>query len=135
MRTARVQTSGENLVVVLLMRAPPSQELEPPTIPGRITTVKNQLAKLRESTRGPPRAVAQTWKLGFARSITRTSLLTRKPPAAYRHGAARLRTAQITEPHFFIDTLSGRLSVAGNRAFYDQRRAKRVHISSYPSPI
>jgi len=41
----------------------------------------------------------------------------------------------MTEPNFFIDTLSGRLSVAGNRVFYDHRRTKRVHISSYPSPI
>src|SRR6185503_10400537 len=34
-RTARVRTSGENLFVVLLVMAPPSQELEPPAIPGR----------------------------------------------------------------------------------------------------
>lgn len=32
-RTARARTSGENLFVVLLITAPPSQELEPPTIP------------------------------------------------------------------------------------------------------
>src|SRR6476661_7008569 len=36
-RTARVRTSGENLFVVLLVMAPPSQELEPPAIPGRFT--------------------------------------------------------------------------------------------------
>src|SRR4030081_2699072 len=30
-----VRTSGENLLVVLLVMAPPSQELEPPAIPGR----------------------------------------------------------------------------------------------------
>lgn len=29
--------SGENLFVVLLIVAPPSQELEPPTIPARFT--------------------------------------------------------------------------------------------------
>src|SRR5204862_990570 len=34
-RTARSRTSGENLFVVLLVIAPPSQELEPPTNPGR----------------------------------------------------------------------------------------------------
>lgn len=32
------RTSGENLFVVLLMMAPPSQELEPPANPGRFTT-------------------------------------------------------------------------------------------------
>jgi hypothetical protein len=30
-----VRTSGENLFVVLLVMAPPSQELEPPANPGR----------------------------------------------------------------------------------------------------
>ncbi|MFA6032203.1 MAG: hypothetical protein WC889_04810, partial [Myxococcota bacterium] len=34
-RTARARISGENLFVVLLIQAPPSQELEPPTIPVR----------------------------------------------------------------------------------------------------
>src|SRR5664279_3368576 len=38
-RTARVRTSGENLFVVLLVMAPPSQELEPPAIPGRFKTI------------------------------------------------------------------------------------------------
>ncbi len=33
--TARARTSGENLFVVLLVIAPHSQELEPPTNPGR----------------------------------------------------------------------------------------------------
>ncbi len=32
---ARARTSGENLFVVLLVMALPSQELEPPAIPGR----------------------------------------------------------------------------------------------------
>jgi hypothetical protein len=36
-RTARSRTSGKNLFVVLLVIAPPSQELEPPTNPGRFT--------------------------------------------------------------------------------------------------
>ncbi|WP_205411719.1 hypothetical protein, partial [Sphingomonas carotinifaciens] len=39
-RTARARTSGENLFVVLLIQAPPSQELEPPTNPGRFTPVR-----------------------------------------------------------------------------------------------
>lgn len=34
-RTARARTPGENLFMVLLIQAPPSQELELPTIPGR----------------------------------------------------------------------------------------------------
>jgi hypothetical protein len=34
-RTARARTSGENLLVVLLVMAPSSQELEPPANPGR----------------------------------------------------------------------------------------------------
>jgi len=34
-RTARSRISGENLFVVLLVIAPPSQKLEPPTNPGR----------------------------------------------------------------------------------------------------
>src|SRR6202789_1429383 len=34
-RTARARTSEENLLVVLLVMAPPSQELKPPTNPGR----------------------------------------------------------------------------------------------------
>src|SRR5262245_56819800 len=36
-RTARVRISGENLFVVLLVMAPPSQELEPPINPGRFS--------------------------------------------------------------------------------------------------
>src|SRR5271167_2856283 len=36
-RRARLRTSGENLFVVLLMAAPPSQELEPPANPGRFS--------------------------------------------------------------------------------------------------
>ena len=36
-RTARARISGENLFVVLLVMAPPSQELEPPTNPARFT--------------------------------------------------------------------------------------------------
>jgi hypothetical protein len=35
-RTTRLRTSGENLFVVLLMMAPPSQELEPPINPRRL---------------------------------------------------------------------------------------------------
>src|SRR5436190_10940980 len=34
-RTARDRTSGENLLLVCLLMAPPSQELEPPANPGR----------------------------------------------------------------------------------------------------
>src|SRR4030088_1913180 len=45
-RTARVRTSGENLFVVLLVMAPPSQELEPPAIPGRFSVRQS-----RSSTR------------------------------------------------------------------------------------
>src|SRR5271156_6437107 len=41
-RTARLRTSGENLFVVLLMAAPPSQELEPPANPGRFTPWLNR---------------------------------------------------------------------------------------------
>jgi hypothetical protein len=33
----QTRTSGENLFVVLLMAAPPSQELEPPANPGRFS--------------------------------------------------------------------------------------------------
>ncbi|RSU34134.1 hypothetical protein BRX38_21845, partial [Sphingomonas koreensis] len=36
-RTARARTSGENLFVVLLVIAPSSQELGPPTNPARFT--------------------------------------------------------------------------------------------------
>ncbi|WP_345576063.1 hypothetical protein, partial [Stakelama sediminis] len=36
-RTARARTSGENLFVVLLVIAPYSQELGPPTNPARFT--------------------------------------------------------------------------------------------------
>ena len=36
-RIARLRISGENLFVVLRMVAPPSQELEPPPNPGRLT--------------------------------------------------------------------------------------------------
>jgi hypothetical protein len=36
-RTARSRTSGENLLLVLLVITPSSQELEPPTNPGRFT--------------------------------------------------------------------------------------------------
>src|SRR5262245_65099402 len=34
-RTARARTSGENLLLVCFVMAPPSQELEPPINPGR----------------------------------------------------------------------------------------------------
>ena len=34
-RTARARTSGENLLLVCLLMAPPSQELEPPANPER----------------------------------------------------------------------------------------------------
>src|SRR5262245_50892126 len=34
-RTARARTSGENLLLVCFVMAPPSQELEPPLNPGR----------------------------------------------------------------------------------------------------
>lgn len=37
-RIARSRTSGANLFFVLLVQAPPSQELEPPTNPVRFTT-------------------------------------------------------------------------------------------------
>ena len=46
-RTARARTSGENLFVVLLVSAPPSQELEPPTNPGRISSKFDPLQQLR----------------------------------------------------------------------------------------
>src|SRR5262249_42196405 len=36
-RTARARTSGENLLLVCFVIAPPSQELEPPINPGRFT--------------------------------------------------------------------------------------------------
>src|SRR5262245_62924613 len=36
-RTARARTSGENLLLVCFVMAPPSQELEPPINPGRFT--------------------------------------------------------------------------------------------------
>src|SRR5262245_8245070 len=36
-RTARARTSGENLLLVCFVMAPPSQELEPPLNPGRFT--------------------------------------------------------------------------------------------------
>ena len=38
-RTARARTSEENLLVVLLVMAPPSQELEPPINPERFTSL------------------------------------------------------------------------------------------------
>src|SRR3984885_15730556 len=41
-RTARLRTSGENLFVVLLMAAPPSQELEPPANTGRFNLRKTE---------------------------------------------------------------------------------------------
>src|SRR5262245_59144364 len=37
-RTARARTSGENLLLVCFVMAPPSQELEPPLNPGRFTS-------------------------------------------------------------------------------------------------
>jgi hypothetical protein len=37
-RTARARTSGENLLLVYFVMAPPSQELEPPINPGRFTS-------------------------------------------------------------------------------------------------
>ena len=37
-RTAWARTSGENVFVVLLVMAPPPQELEPPTNPGRVNS-------------------------------------------------------------------------------------------------
>lgn len=37
-RAARPRASGENLFVVLLVMAPPSQQLEPPINPGRFTS-------------------------------------------------------------------------------------------------
>src|SRR5262249_31722557 len=36
-RTERARTSGENLLLVCFVMAPPSQELEPPINPGRFT--------------------------------------------------------------------------------------------------
>src|SRR6266481_8310987 len=40
-RTARERISGENLLLVGLLMAPPSQELEPPINPGRFTTTRS----------------------------------------------------------------------------------------------
>jgi hypothetical protein len=39
-RIARSRTSGENLFVVLLMMAPPPQELSPPANPGRFKSIQ-----------------------------------------------------------------------------------------------
>ncbi|WP_288936323.1 hypothetical protein, partial [uncultured Sphingomonas sp.] len=44
-RTARARTSGENLFVVLLVIAPSSQELEPPTNPARFTSLEPGLSR------------------------------------------------------------------------------------------
>jgi hypothetical protein len=50
-RTARSRTSGENLFVVLLVIAPPSQELEPPTNPGRFRAmIAADLSRRHRST-------------------------------------------------------------------------------------
>ncbi|MFU7527659.1 hypothetical protein, partial [Qipengyuania sp. ASV99] len=42
------RTSGENLFVVLLIRTPSTQELEPPTIPGRFTAAAAQRRELEQ---------------------------------------------------------------------------------------
>ena len=43
MRTARWRTSGANLLVVLIITGPSSQELGPPTIPGRFKVAEAAL--------------------------------------------------------------------------------------------
>ncbi len=48
-RTARSRTSGANLFVVLLVMAPPSQELEPPTSSGRFNRGTSICAGLRSA--------------------------------------------------------------------------------------
>jgi hypothetical protein len=50
-RTARVRTSGENLLLVCLLMAPPSQELEPPANPGQfsVATVKATVNEIEAS--------------------------------------------------------------------------------------
>jgi len=52
--TARPRTSGENLFVVLLVMAPPSQELEPPTNPRRFKMLLNDTPTVQptRSSRG-----------------------------------------------------------------------------------
>ncbi|RSU29986.1 hypothetical protein, partial [Sphingomonas koreensis] len=57
-RTARARTSGENLFVVLLVIAPSSQELGPPTNPARFNTAFKVLA-------GP---LAGMWSIARRRS-------------------------------------------------------------------
>ncbi|PZU79107.1 MAG: hypothetical protein DI530_09420, partial [Sphingomonas sp.] len=48
-RTARVRTSGENLFVVLLVIDPSSQELGPPTNPGRFNLLIRQPKQVAHS--------------------------------------------------------------------------------------
>src|SRR5262245_59193476 len=43
-RTARARTSGENLLLVCFVMAPPSQELEPPLNPGRFMKTRYTVA-------------------------------------------------------------------------------------------
>ena len=50
-RPARARTSGENLFVILLIMAPPSQELGPPENPGRFRASSHQ--RLNAGTRRP----------------------------------------------------------------------------------
>src|SRR5260221_8421338 len=51
-RTARERISGENLLLVCLLMAPPSQELEPPINPGRFKALRSSfLLSLRQNRR------------------------------------------------------------------------------------
>jgi hypothetical protein len=45
-RTARARTSGENLLLVCFVMAPPSQELEPPINPGRFSLKFSGILKI-----------------------------------------------------------------------------------------
>lgn len=56
-RTARARTSGENLFAVLLITGPSSQELGPPTIPGRFTRLQVDVSQITAHEGDEPNAV------------------------------------------------------------------------------
>src|SRR5262245_47820312 len=98
-RTARARTSGENLLLVCFVMAPPSQELEPPINPGRF---------MRLLSEGE---IAVATKIGllhcriFGQCSGDSEFLLR--PVDVRDAVARWRLDEPTQPHARAEDVLG----------------------------
>src|SRR3954447_2976844 len=87
-------TSGENLFVVLLMMAPPSQELEPPANPGRFIAADDADAN-KDQTNLTYTIVSQPTKGSVALSGATNNGFTFNPGTAFDY-LAKDQPTQVT---------------------------------------